>query len=62
MKKGIRIEVSTTDFNHMIAICEASFGYEGFEWEKVKASNKMEKLAEFLETDGVDFTEFTLVD
>lgn len=60
MKKGIVFEVGTTDFSYAIRTLEVAFCYDGQEWEKVKLSNSMEELIDFLESDGMNFRTFLL--
>lgn len=54
MKLGISFEVSTIDFSHAVEIMEVTFGYEGQEWEKVKNTNDLRELIDFLEAEDVD--------
>jgi len=60
VKKGICFEVSTTDFNHAVKVCELAYGYEGVEWNEVKESNSMTTLVDYLKADGLSFSTFNL--
>ncbi len=50
----INFDFSTSDFNHAIDVCQVAFGYRGHAWGRVKFSNDMNTLIDFLEADGVD--------
>lgn len=55
---AICFDVSTSDFDHAIKVCEVAFGYEGQEWDKVKATQDMDELVLFLEADEIDVETF----
>lgn len=54
----ICFDFSTSDFDHAIQVCEVAFGYEGQEWERVKATQDMDKLSAFLEANEVEVETF----
>ncbi|MGZ9868194.1 hypothetical protein ACU3L3_07205 [Priestia endophytica] len=54
--KIIQIDFSTDDFAHAVKVCKVAFGYEGEEWERVKQTQDLDILLDFLESDDVDAT------
>lgn len=60
MKQGIIFEVSTTSFAHAIETLETAFEYKGQDWDKVKASNNMDELINYLDKDGLEYSKFHL--
>lgn len=44
----------TDDFDEAIDFCEIAYGFEDSEWVEVKNSKDFYKLAEFLESKGIE--------
>ncbi|EKN67474.1 hypothetical protein P9E76_01590 [Schinkia azotoformans] len=47
-------EYEFTNFERAVKSLEEEYGYEGFAWDMVVASNDFEILCEFLSDDGID--------
>lgn len=63
MKKGILFEISTTNFNEAVKMCEIAFDdCDSVEWFEVKESKDFKKLSDFLTAMDVDNELFELKD
>ena len=47
-------EFDFTNFNKAVVTLEEEYGYEGLAWDMIVASDDLEILCDFLNTDGID--------
>lgn len=60
-KRGIAFEISTTDFNEAVYLCEKAFDdCRTVEWKEVKNSKDFKRLSEFLKANDVNSRIFIL--